>query len=75
MSEEALARAEEGRRRAILLQIRPLLERVEQAEDKAAAAAALIAEKSAEVETLKKKARQKAQNELDLLKEELAAYL
>jgi tryptophanyl-tRNA synthetase len=75
MSEEALARAEEGRRRAILLQIRPLLERVEQAEDKAAAATTLIAEKSAEVETLKKKARQKAQNELDLLKEELAAYL
>lgn len=74
-SEEELARAEEGRRRAILMQIRPLLERVEQAEDKTAAAVTLVAEKSAEVEALKKKARQKAQNELDLLKEELAAYL
>jgi len=74
-SEEELARVEEGRRRAILMQIRPLLEQVEQAEDKTAAAVALVAEKSAEVEALKKKARQKAQNELDLLKEELAAYL
>jgi tryptophanyl-tRNA synthetase len=74
-SEEELARAEEGRRRAILMQISPLLEQVKQAEDKTAAAVTLIAEKSAEVEALKKKARQKAQNELDLLKEELAAYL
>ncbi|MBR9828085.1 MAG: tryptophan--tRNA ligase [Oceanospirillales bacterium] len=70
-----IARAEEGRRRAILMQIRPLLDRVEQAEDKAAAAQTLIAEKTAEVEALKKKARQKAQNELDLLTEELAALL
>jgi tryptophanyl-tRNA synthetase len=57
------------------MQISPLLEQVKQAEDKTAAAVTLIAEKSAEVEALKKKARQKAQNELDLLKEELAAYL
>ncbi|WP_417533035.1 tryptophan--tRNA ligase [Marinobacterium stanieri] len=75
MSAEEIARAEEGRRRAILMQIRPLLERVEQAEDKAEAAKALVAEKTAEVETLKKKARQKAQNELDLLTEELSALL
>lgn len=74
-SAEEVARAEEGRRRAILMQIRPLLEQVEQAEDKAAAAQALVAEKAAEVESLKKKARQKAQNELDLLTEELAAFL
>lgn len=74
-SAEEIARAEEGRRRAILMQIRPLLERVEQAEDKAEAAKALVAEKAAEVETLKKKARQKAQNELDLLTEELSALL
>lgn len=74
-SAEEIARAEEGRRRAILMQIRPLLERVEQAEDKAEAAKALVAEKTAEVETLKKKARQKAQNELDLLTEELSALL
>ncbi len=74
-SAEAIARAEEGRRRAILMQIRPLLEQVEQAEDKAAAAKALIADKTAEVESLKKKARQKAQNELELLTEELSALL
>ncbi len=74
-SAEAIARAEEGRRRAILMQIRPLLEQVEQAEDKAAAAKALITDKTAEVESLKKKARQKAQNELDVLTEELSALL
>ncbi len=74
-SAEEVARAEEGRRRAILMQLRPLLEQVEQAEDKAAAAQAVVAEKTAEVEALKKKARQKAQNELDLLTEELAAFL
>ncbi|GAA0787316.1 tryptophan--tRNA ligase [Marinobacterium sediminicola] len=74
-SAEEIARAEEGRRRAILMQIRPLLDQVEQADDKAAAAQALVAQKTAEVESLKKKARQKAQNELDLLTEELAALL
>ncbi|MBV0932729.1 tryptophan--tRNA ligase [Marinobacterium weihaiense] len=74
-SAEEIARAEEGRRRAILMQIRPLLEQVEQAEDKAAAAQALVAEKTAQVESLKKKARQKAQNELELLTEELADFL
>ncbi|MBP0049107.1 tryptophan--tRNA ligase [Marinobacterium sp. AK62] len=74
-SAEELARAEEGRRRAILMQIKPLLDQVEQADDKAAAARALVAEKTAEVEKLKKKARQKAQNELELLTEELSALL
>lgn len=74
-SAEAIARAEEGRRRAILMQMKSLLDKVEQAEDKAAAAQAVIAEKQAEVEGLKKKAKQKAQNELELLQEELAAYL
>ncbi|MGB2131639.1 MAG: tryptophan--tRNA ligase [Marinobacterium sp.] len=74
-SAEEIARAEEGRRRAVLMQIRPLLEQVQQAEDKAAAAKTLVAEKTAEVEALKKKARQKAQNELDVLTEELAALL
>lgn len=71
----AQARAEEGRRRAILMQLKPLLERVATAEDKAAEASAVLAEKSAEVEGLKKKARQKAQNELDVLQAEFAAYL
>ena len=74
-SAEAIARAEEGRRRAILMQLKPMLEKVEQAEDKATAAQQLISEKTAEVEGLKKKAKQKAQNELDLLQEELAQYL
>lgn len=35
----------------------------------------MIEEKTAELEQLKKKARQKAQNELDLLREELAPLL
>ena len=74
-SAEQLARAEQGRRRAILMQLKPELEQVEAAEDKAAAAAQLVADKAAEVESLKKKAKQKAQNELDLLREELAQYL
>ncbi|EAR62479.1 tryptophan--tRNA ligase [Neptuniibacter caesariensis] len=74
-SAEAMARAEEGRRRAILMQLKPLLEKVEAADDKAVAAQAIIADKTSEVEGLKKKAKQKAQNELDLLTEELAQYL
>ena len=74
-SVEAMARAEEGRRRAILMQLKPLLEKVEAADDKAVAAQAIIADKTSEVEGLKKKAKQKAQNELDLLTEELAQYL
>lgn len=74
-SAEQIARAEEGRRRAILMQLKPMLDRVEAAEDKAAEAKLLISEKEALVETLKKKAKQKAQNELDLLREELADLL
>lgn len=74
-SAEAQARAEEGRRRAILMQLKPLLDQVEQADDKTSVAQQLIATKSEEVEGLKKKAKQKAQNELELLQEELAAYL
>ncbi|TCK04101.1 tryptophan--tRNA ligase [Marinobacterium mangrovicola] len=74
-SEEELARIEEGKRRAILKQVQHLIDRVVGADDKGAAAVAVVEEKTAEVEQLKKKARQKAQNELDLLKEELAGYL
>jgi len=74
-SAEAIARAEEGRRRGILMQLKPLLDTVAQAEDKNATAQQIVAEKSAQVESLKKKAKQKAQNELDLLQEELAQYL
>lgn len=74
-SAEAQERAEAGRKRAILLQLQPLLDQVAAAEDKFIAAQTLIAEKSAEVESLKKKARQKAQNELELLHEALAEWL
>lgn len=74
-SAEQIARAEEGRRRAIMMQLKPMLDRVEAAEDKAAEAKQLIAEKEQAVADLKKKAKQKAQNELDLLREELAELL
>lgn len=74
-SAEQLARAEEGRRRGIMMQLKPLLEQVEQADDKAAVAQQLIAEKAAQLESLKKKAKQKAENELELLREEWAQYL
>ncbi|MGB0734203.1 MAG: tryptophan--tRNA ligase, partial [Pontibacterium sp.] len=75
VSQEAMARAEEGRRRAILMQLKPLLAQVEQADDKAAAAAQVIADKAKQVESLKKKAKQKAQNELDVLTQELSSLL
>lgn len=74
-SADAIARAEEGRRRGILMQLKPLLAQVEAADDKASVAQTIVAEKIAEVEGLKKKAKQKAQNELDILQEELATYL
>ncbi|MFW1676794.1 tryptophan--tRNA ligase [Pontibacter sp. JAM-7] len=74
-SAEEIARAEEGRRRAILMPLRPLLQQVEAADDKSAMAQALLAEKQAQIEGLKKKAKQKAENELALLKEEWAAFL
>ena len=57
------------------MQLKPLLVQVEDADDKPAMAKSLIADKTAQVESLKKKAKQKAQNELDVLQEELAAYL
>ncbi|WP_151670443.1 tryptophan--tRNA ligase [Nitrincola schmidtii] len=72
---EELERIEAGRQRAILLQLKPLLDQVAQADDKQGAAKALVAQKQAEVEQLKKKARQKAQNELELLQNELAEWL
>jgi tryptophanyl-tRNA synthetase len=74
-SAEALERAEAGRKRAILLQLQPLLDQVAAAEDPAAAARVLVAEKAAEMESLKKKARQKAENELELLQEALVEWL
>lgn len=74
-SAEQLAKAEAGRRRGILMQLKSQLDTVVNADDPAAAAAVLLADKTAEVDSLKKKARQKAQNELDVLREELASYL
>ncbi|GGB86284.1 tryptophan--tRNA ligase [Marinobacterium zhoushanense] len=74
-SAEELARIEEGRRRAILKQVQHLIDRVSSADDKAAEAGRVIDEKASEVEQLKKKAKQKAQNELDILREELASFL
>ncbi|MGB0467841.1 MAG: tryptophan--tRNA ligase [Pontibacterium sp.] len=75
VSAEGQQRAEEGRRRAILMQLKPLLDQVVAAEDKRAAAQTLLATKEAEVASLKKKAKQKAQNELDVLSEELSDFV
>lgn len=74
-SAEELERMEAGRQRAILMQLQPLLDQVAQAEDKEAEAKAVLLAKQAEVEGLKKKARQKAQNELDLLQQKLSQWL
>jgi tryptophanyl-tRNA synthetase len=74
-SAEQLAKAEAGRRRGILMQLKPLLDAVAAADDNAAMAAQVLDDKQTEVDSLKKKAQQKAQNELDLLREELAQYL
>lgn len=75
LSAEEIARIEEGRRRAILRPVQHLIDAVAASDDKAAAAAALIAQKETDLEGLKKKAKEKAENELDALKVELAAYL
>jgi len=73
-SAEDVARADEGRRRAILMQLTPVFKRIDAAADKAKEAAVVLVEKAEEVEQLKKKAKQKAQNELDILKDELAKF-
>ena len=73
-SEDAKARAEEGRRRAILMQLKPIFDRIDAAADKAKEAAVVLEEKRDEVEQLKKKAKQKAQNELDILKDEFKKF-
>ncbi|MCW8886522.1 MAG: tryptophan--tRNA ligase [Motiliproteus sp.] len=75
-SAEQIAEEVERKKRASLMYIlKPMLERVENAEDSAAEAKALIEEKEQKLLTLKKKTKQKAENELTLLKEELAQYL
>ncbi len=75
LTPEEIARIEEGRRRAILRPVQHLIDAVAAADDKGAAAAALIAQKEQDLEGLKKKAKQKAENELDALRIELAQYL
>ena len=72
---EEIARAEEGRRRAILMQLKRYFDRIDAASDKNVEAKLILEEKRLEVESLKKKAKQKAENELELLTSELAQYL
>ncbi|MEH6650243.1 MAG: tryptophan--tRNA ligase [Motiliproteus sp.] len=74
-SAEQLANAEAGRRRGILMQLKSILERVTNADDSSAMAIQVLADKQADVDSLKKKAKQKAENELEVLREELAQYL
>jgi len=75
LSAEEIARIEEGRRRAILRPVQHLIDAVVAADDQSGAAAALIAQKEQDLEGLKKKAKQKAENELEALRDELAQYL
>ena len=75
LTADELARIEEGRRRAILRGAQPLLDQVANAEDPAAEAKAIVAAKTEEVASLKKKAKQKAENELEALKAEWADLL
>lgn len=75
LTAEELARIEEGRRRAILRGAQHLLDQVANADDPATEAKAIVATKTEEVAGLKKKAKQKAENELEALKAEWAALL
>lgn len=75
LSDEELARIDEGRRRAILRHVQPLIDSVVSSENPSDAASYLIAQKQIEIDGLKKKARQKAENELDAIKAELARFL
>ncbi len=74
-SAEQRANAEAGRRRGILMQLKPVLDSVAAADDSAAMAAQVLADKQAEVDNLKKKAKHKAENELEVLRQELAQYV
>ena len=73
-SAEDIARAEQGRRRGILMQLKGALEAVANSDDPKLAATQLLAEKAAKLATLKAKAKDKAENELSILKEELAKF-
>ncbi|MEH6443064.1 MAG: tryptophan--tRNA ligase [Oceanospirillaceae bacterium] len=74
-SAEALDRAAQGKRRGILMQLKKVLETVANSDDQAAAAELLIADKTAALSTMKGKSKDKAENELSVLQEELAQYL
>ncbi len=73
-SSEQQLKAEQGRKRGILMQLKSVLEVVANSEDTQFAATQLIAQKEAAIESLKNKAKDKAVNELEVLKEELAQY-
>ena len=62
-------------RASLMYMLKPLLEKVANADDSAVAANEILAEKEQALLTLKKKTKQKAENELALLKEEFAKYL
>ena len=73
-SAEDIARAEQGRRRGILMQLKTALEAVANSDEPNLAAAQLLDEKTAKLATLKAKAKDRAENELSILKEELAKF-
>ncbi|NRA18798.1 MAG: tryptophan--tRNA ligase [Oceanospirillaceae bacterium] len=74
-SVEDIARAEQGRRRGILMQLKGTLEQVLNSDNVPRAAQQLISAKTEALQTLTKKAKLKAENELQVLTEELAKYL
>ena len=74
-SADDIARALEGKRRGILMQLKASIEAVASSADSKATAQKLVADKTATLSTLKGKAKEKSENELLILKEELALYL
>ncbi|EPJ55903.1 MAG: tryptophanyl-tRNA synthetase [Osedax symbiont Rs2] len=74
-SAEDIARAEQGMRRGILMQLKGTLAQVLNSDDVPQAAQQLIAAKTEALQTLTKKAKTKADNELQVLTQELAEYL
>lgn len=74
-SADDIARAIEGKRRGILMQLKASIEAVANSADSKATAQKLVADKTATLSTLKGKAKEKSENELLILKEELALYL
>ncbi len=73
-SDTDLAKAAEGRRRGILMQLKSIIAGVEASAEPAEAAALLIAEKTTLLGSLKGKAKDKAENELQVLTQEFAKY-